>query len=91
MRFRQLIHTPLGEDTRIVINGFPEIKGNTMMDNYDHIRKLLMNEPRGHKDMFGAILTEPTNVFRKPNCIEKGCVLHECIRNIYLLFFTKCA
>lgn len=60
-------HT-VGEATRIVTGGFPEIQGNTMMEkknfvmeNYDHIRKLLMNEPRGHKDMFGAILTEPVN------------------------------
>ena len=60
-------HT-MGEATRIVINGFPKIIGKTMMEkkeyvkkNYDHIRKLLMNEPRGHKDMFGSILTEPTN------------------------------
>lgn len=60
-------HT-MGEATRIVINGFPEIIGETMMDKkeyvkkkYDHLRKLLMNEPRGHKDMFGSILTEPTN------------------------------
>ncbi|MER2237739.1 MAG: proline racemase family protein, partial [Psychrobacillus sp.] len=30
-------------------------------ENYDHLRKLLMNEPRGHKDMFGSILTEPCN------------------------------
>lgn len=60
-------HT-VGEVTRIVIEGFPEILGNTMMEkknfvmeNYDHIRKLLMNEPRGHRDMFGAILVEPSN------------------------------
>ena len=60
-------HT-MGEATRIVINGFPEIVGETMMEkkeyvkeNYDHLRKLLMNEPRGHKDMFGSILTEPCN------------------------------
>lgn len=60
-------HT-MGEATRIVVNGFPNIVGNTMMEkkeyvkeNFDHLRKLLMNEPRGHKDMFGSILTEPTN------------------------------
>ncbi|WP_298470519.1 proline racemase family protein [uncultured Psychrobacillus sp.] len=60
-------HT-MGEATRIVINGFPDIVGETMMEkkeyvkeNYDHLRKLLMNEPRGHKDMFGSILTEPCN------------------------------
>lgn len=60
-------HT-MGEATRIVIDGFPEIVGETMMDkknyvrdHYDDFRKLLMNEPRGHKDMFGAILTKPTH------------------------------
>lgn len=60
-------HT-VGEATRIVVNGFPEITGETMMEkkefvkeNYDHLRNLLMNEPRGHKDMFGAILVEPVN------------------------------
>ncbi|MBM7608789.1 proline racemase [Lysinibacillus composti] len=60
-------HT-VGEVTRIVVDGFPEITGNTMMEkksfimeNYDHIRKLLMNEPRGHKDMFGAIIVKPAN------------------------------
>lgn len=60
-------HT-VGEATRIVVDGFPEIVGETMMEkknyvskNYDYLRKFLMNEPRGHKDMFGAILTEPSN------------------------------
>lgn len=60
-------HT-MGEATRIVIDGFPEIMGETMMDkknyvrdHFDDFRKLLMNEPRGHKDMFGAILTKPTH------------------------------
>jgi len=60
-------HT-MGEATRIVTGGFPSITGDTMMEkkdfvrtHYDHIRQLLMNEPRGHKDMFGSILVEPTN------------------------------
>lgn len=60
-------HT-VGEATRIVVNGFPEILGTTMMEkkdfvkkHFDHLRQLLMNEPRGHKDMFGAILVTPTN------------------------------
>lgn len=60
-------HT-MGEAARIVIEGIPEIHGNTMMEkkNYmqtemDAIRKLLMHEPRGHLNMFGAILTEPIN------------------------------
>lgn len=56
-----------GEPTRIVLSGLPTIKGATMADKkrfmsgqLDHFRALLMQEPRGHKDMFGAILTPPT-------------------------------
>lgn len=60
-------HT-MGEPTRIVISGFPKLKGQTMMkrkkyleENYDHFRRALMLEPRGHRDMFGAIITEPVH------------------------------
>lgn len=59
-------HT-MGEPTRIILDGFPELKGNSMMErkkfleeNYDYYRRALMLEPRGHKDMFGAIITKPT-------------------------------
>ncbi|WP_066378933.1 proline racemase family protein [Anabaena sp. CA = ATCC 33047] len=70
-RFMQIIsaidtHTD-GEPTRIVLSGIPPIIGETMAqkkqymkDKLDHIRTLLMQEPRGHKDMFGAIITPPT-------------------------------
>ena len=58
-------HT-VGEFTRIVLSGFPELEGDTMMErknflvnHCDHYRTALMLEPRGHHDMFGAILTEP--------------------------------
>lgn len=58
-------HT-MGEPTRIIVNGFPELQGKTMMErkkfvekNYDNYRTALMLEPRGHKDMFGAVITEP--------------------------------
>ncbi len=57
-----------GEATRIVYDGFPELPGSTMMDkknylieNYDFLRTALMLEPRGHRDMFGALLTEPVH------------------------------
>lgn len=60
-------HT-MGEPTRIVYDGFPKLIGNTMMEKknylierYDFLRKALMLEPRGHRDMFGAVLTEPVN------------------------------
>ena len=58
-------HT-MGEPTRFILNGFPELIGDSMMERkkyleeyYDHYRTALMHEPRGHKDMFGAVLTEP--------------------------------
>lgn len=56
-----------GEPTRIVLSGLPVIEGRTMAEKksfmageLDHYRNMLMQEPRGHKDMFGAILTPPT-------------------------------
>ncbi len=60
-------HT-MGEATRIIYSGFPELPGNTMMEkkkyveaHYDHYRAALMLEPRGHRDMFGALLTDPVH------------------------------
>lgn len=56
-----------GEPARLVLSGLPPIPGATMaakkahfQTHLDHWRTLLMREPRGHKDMFGVILTEPT-------------------------------
>lgn len=58
-------HT-VGEFTRVIFSGFPELKGNTpierkhyLQEHYDDYRKALMFEPRGHHDMFGAYVTEP--------------------------------
>lgn len=57
-----------GEFCRVVIGGFPEPEGSTMIEkkkwletNYDHVRTALMLEPRGHHDMFGAFLCEPVD------------------------------
>ena len=59
-------HT-MGEPLRLVVGGIPNLKGNTIPEkrdyfikHYDYLRTALMLEPRGHKDMFGAILTQPT-------------------------------
>lgn len=56
-----------GEPLRVFIDGLPEINGNTILekrqyfkDHFDFIRTGIMLEPRGHADMYGAILTEPT-------------------------------
>ncbi len=55
-----------GEPLRIITGGLPEIPGKTILEkrkyfkeNFDHIRTATMWEPRGHADMYGAILTEP--------------------------------
>jgi len=57
-----------GEPTRVVTAGIPCISGNTMREkkewmikNQDDLRKMLMWEPRGHGEMVGAIITEPTS------------------------------
>ena len=61
------IHTG-GEPLRVVLEGFPAIKGNGILqkrnyvkENYDYLRKALMWEPRGHADMYGCLLTEPND------------------------------
>jgi len=36
-------------------------KKEFLQKNLDNIRLTLMQEPRGHKDMFGAVITEPVN------------------------------
>lgn len=72
MRFGRSIHAidshTMGEPTRIVTGGIPAIPGKTMAEkkeylekNLDHIRTAIMLEPRGHNDMFGSIITAPTN------------------------------
>jgi len=60
-------HT-MGEPTRIVVAGLPPLRGSSVMEkkkdmeaNHDWIRKVQVFEPRGHKDMFGAFLVEPSS------------------------------
>src|SRR5450631_4478804 len=55
-----------GEPLRLIVDGFPSPPGKTMLakrewvrTHADHLRRALMLEPRGHADMYGAILTEP--------------------------------
>ncbi len=57
-----------GEPLRVIVAGFPELKGNSVLDyrryckdNYDNLRTALMFEPRGHADMYGCILTPPND------------------------------
>src|SRR5205085_8839558 len=55
-----------GEPFRIVSGGVPPLRGATILekrrdalDHLDHIRQLLVFEPRGHADMYGGFVTEP--------------------------------
>src|SRR5262249_42827186 len=57
-----------GEPLRLVVDGFPAPRGKSLADkrewarrHADHLRRVLMQEPRGHRDMAGAVLTEPTS------------------------------
>jgi proline racemase len=55
-----------GEPFRIVTGGVPALEGRTVPErrrwaaaNIDHLRQLLVNEPRGHADMYGGFVTPP--------------------------------
>jgi len=70
MKFKKLLttidaHTE-GEPVRVVTGGIPHIPGKTMSEkrdffkrNLNHLATSLVDEPRGHKDMFICILTPP--------------------------------
>jgi trans-L-3-hydroxyproline dehydratase len=55
-----------GEPLRIVVAGYPELAGDDVLarrrdarDRHDALRRALMWEPRGHADMYGAVLSPP--------------------------------
>ncbi|NUW41639.1 proline racemase family protein [Nonomuraea rhodomycinica] len=71
MRTKRVFHAvdshTEGMPTRVVTGGVGVVPGATMAerrvyfrDHLDHVRRLLMNEPRGHAAMSGAILQPPT-------------------------------
>ena len=71
MNFAKIItaidtHTE-GNPERVVTGGIPAIPGETMLekskyarDNLDYLRTLLVHEPRGHSNMYAALLVPPT-------------------------------
>src|SRR5262249_22591375 len=66
LQLRTIDSHAAGEPLRLIVEGFPSPRGKTMLDkrewvkrHADHLRRALMLEPRGHADMYGAILTEP--------------------------------
>ena len=55
-----------GEPLRIITSGLPELVGATILErrqymrqHFDHVRRALMWEPRGHYDMYGCVVTPP--------------------------------
>lgn len=61
------MHTT-GEPTRIIYKGFPDLQGTLLSQRalakakHDHIRRQIILEPRGHWDMYGAILRPNTEL-----------------------------
>jgi trans-L-3-hydroxyproline dehydratase len=52
-----------GEPVRIIVAGYPALDGITLLakrrfarDRLDHLRRRLMHEPRGHAEMYGALI-----------------------------------
>jgi trans-L-3-hydroxyproline dehydratase len=55
-----------GEPTRIVVEGWPAFAAPTLLgkrrearEEHDHLRRALMHEPRGHAEMYRALLVPP--------------------------------
>jgi proline racemase len=57
-----------GEPFRIVTGGAPPLFGESILakrrfalEHVDHVRRLLVFEPRGHADMYGCFVTQPND------------------------------
>lgn len=57
-----------GEPLRVICAGFPEPQGTNVLEcrrwviqHADHLRKMLMWEPRGHADMYGCLIVPPND------------------------------
>jgi len=70
MRFSSMIHAvdvhACGEPGRVIVGGMPHVPGDTMFakaqyleHHLDHIRKRMLNEPRGHPPLCCNVLLPP--------------------------------
>lgn len=55
-----------GEPLRLIRSGYPAVphlpineRRDWVREHADHLRRMLMYEPRGHRDMYGAVLLAP--------------------------------
>jgi 4-hydroxyproline epimerase len=67
-RIRVIDSHTAGEPTRVVLHGFPDLGKGTMAErleifrrDFDHLRNAIVNEPRGHSAIVGALLCEPSD------------------------------
>src|SRR4249919_667135 len=68
MEIRAVDYHTAGEPFRIVTEGVEPPRGTTILDKrrdardrLDHVRRLLVHEPRGHADMYGCFVVEPND------------------------------
>jgi proline racemase len=55
-----------GEPLRMIRSGFPDVpllpvleRRSWLREHADHVRRAVVHEPRGHRDMYGAVLLPP--------------------------------
>jgi proline racemase len=65
VRIKTIDSHTAGEPTRLIVSGLGPIPGRTMVEKLtyfqhklDHVRLALTREPRGHRDILAALLTE---------------------------------
>ena len=70
MEIRAVDYHTGGEPFRIVTEGVDALQGATILDKrrdalerLDHVRRLLVHEPRGHADMYGCFVVEPNDAY----------------------------
>ena len=68
MEIRAVDYHTAGEPFRIITGGVEPLRGATILDKrrdalerLDHVRRLLVHEPRGHADMYGCHVAEPND------------------------------
>ncbi|MFZ0241097.1 MAG: proline racemase family protein [Desulfobacterales bacterium] len=65
MRIKTVDSHTAGESTRLIVGGIGPVPGRTMAEklayfqcHFDHVRLVLTREPRGHRDILAALLTD---------------------------------
>jgi proline racemase/trans-L-3-hydroxyproline dehydratase len=68
VEIRAVDYHTAGEPFRIVTGGVESLRGATILEkrrdaleHHDHVRRLLVHEPRGHADMYGCHVVEPND------------------------------